>query len=258
MKLFQVEAFAKELFQGNPAAICPLSEWLPDETLQLIATENNLAETAFFIPAGDAYHLRWFTPAVEVDLCGHATLASAHVLFEHLGFAQNEITFQTRSGQLLVQRHPKGYAMNFPTDQLEPVTAPTVLWKGLDITEQECYRGRDDYMVVVENQSIIEQLQPDFRCLAQLDARGVIVTAPGNDVDFVSRCFYTPTGINEDPVTGSAHTSMTPYWSKRLGKTALTGQQLSRRSGTVYCQAQGERVVLAGAARTYLIGEILF
>lgn len=257
MKLFHVDAFSEQLFQGNPAAVCPLEEWLPDEILQNIAAENNLAETAFFVPAGDHFHLRWFTPAIEVDLCGHATLASAHVLFEHLGYKKNEISFQTRSGILLVKRHARGYAMNFPTDQLEPVTAPTVLWKGLDLPEQNCFRGRDDYMVVVDNQDIIQQLNPDFRCFKQLDARGVIVTAPGKEVDFVSRCFYTPAGIDEDPVTGSAHTSMTPYWSEVLKKTDLTGRQLSPRSGTVYCQAQGDRVVLAGAAKTYLIGEIL-
>ena len=259
MKLFQIDAFTDRIFHGNPAAVCPLDEWLPEAMMQNIAAENNLAETAFFVRNGQGYQLRWFTPAVEVDLCGHATLAAAHVLFEHLDYPGPQISFQTRSGELTVRRHPVGYTMDFPADQLVPAAPPEALVEGLGFYPKECYTGRDDYMVVVDNQEKVEQLQPDFRHLAKLEKRGVIITAPGReaDIDFVSRCFFSPAGIDEDPVTGSAHTTMTPYWSVRLGKIELTARQISKRGGTVYCRFLGTRVELSGAAKTYLVGELV-
>lgn len=257
MKLYQVDAFTDQLFSGNPAAVCPLSEWLPDELMQQIAAENNLAETAFFVRDGSDYHLRWFTPAVEVDLCGHATLATAHILFEHLDYRHDEVSFQTRSGQLVVRRAEAGrYTMNFPADKLATCESPQAIIDGLGLHPLACFRGRDDFMAVVDSQSTLESLAPDFRQIGCLDARGVIVTAPGDGVDFVSRCFYTPAGIDEDPVTGSAHTSLTPYWSEQLGKTEMEARQLSPRGGTVLCKQLGLRVELTGGAKTFFEGRM--
>jgi PhzF family phenazine biosynthesis protein len=257
LPIYQVDAFSNKLFAGNPAAVCPLKEWLPDKTMQAIAAENNLAETAFFVPLDTGYRLRWFTPAIEVDLCGHATLATAHVLFAHLGYEQEEIRFQTRSGELKVSQANDWYQMDFPADKLKEVNhIPEAISEGLGFTPQQVYRGRDDYMVIVDNQAQIEALQPDFRALLQLGSRGLIVTAKGDEVDFVSRCFFPPAGIDEDPVTGSAHTSMTPYWSKVLNKKEMTAMQLSSRTGFVKCTLNGDRVLLSGQAITYLEGEI--
>lgn len=257
MKLYQVDAFTNKLFSGNPAAVCPLSEWLPDDTMQKIAAENNLAETAFFVMNGSDYHLRWFTPTIEVKLCGHATLATAHVLFHHLGYRHPEISFQTKSGQLIVRKSGDRYTLDFPADQLKPTTCPPAIIKGLGYTPLECYRGRDDFMVTIENQTALENLQPDFQQISQLDARGLIVTAQGDEVDFVSRCFYTPSGIDEDSVTGSAHTSLIPYWSKQLGKTEMIARQLSARGGELHCKDLGMRVELTGHAITYLEGRMM-
>lgn len=256
ISLYQVDAFASNLFEGNPAAVCPLTEWLSDEVMQSIAAENNLSETAFFVPNGADYDLRWFTPGLEVDLCGHATLASAHVLFHHLNYQNKTINFHTRSGLLQVEHADGVYAMNFPADQLEKVAIPTAIVKGLGFTPKEIYRGRDDFMVVVDTQDIVEHLQPDFRALAQLEARGVIVTAPGNEVDFVSRGFFPATGVDEDPVTGSAHTTMTPYWAKKLNKPVLSARQISKRGGSLSCELSGDRVILKGQAITFLEGTI--
>lgn len=257
LPIYQVDAFTNKLFAGNPAAICPLQEWLPDKTMQAIAAENNLAETAFFIPNDSGYKLRWFTPAIEVDLCGHATLATAHVLFTHLDYAQEVIRFQTRSGELWVSQADDWYQMDFPADQLKVVNhIPEAITKSLGFTPQQVYRGRDDYMVIVDNQAQVEALEPDFRILLRLGSRGLIVTAKGDEVDFVSRCFFPPAGIDEDPVTGSAHTSMTPYWAKVLNKTDMTAMQLSSRTGLVKCTLMGDRVILGGQAVTYLQGEL--
>ncbi|MEL6638888.1 MAG: PhzF family phenazine biosynthesis protein, partial [Bacteroidota bacterium] len=241
----------------NPAAVCPLPAWIPDDLMQNIAAENNLAETAFFVPEGAHFHLRWFTPAVEVDLCGHATLATAHVLFQHLDHPDPILHFQTRSGLLQVKREAEGYAMDFPADQLASLAPPPILRQALEgLHIKSCFRGRDDYLVEVATQAEVEALQPHFRILQSLDSRGVIVTAPGRQVDFVSRCFYSPAGIDEDPVTGSAHTSLTPFWAAQLGREELVGQQLSTRGGTVLCVLRGDRVILSGRAQTYLVGEI--
>lgn len=254
--IYQADAFTGELFRGNPAAVCPLDEWLPDETLQAIAAENNLSETAFFIPRGKDYHLRWFTPAIEVDLCGHATLATAHVLFQHLGYREAIIHFHCRSGLLSVTREGGLYVMDFPTDILEPALAPKVLAEALGVTPREVFAGREDFLVVLESEAAVAALRPDFRLLQQVKGRGVIATAPGDTADFVSRCFFPNAGIDEDPVTGSAHTTMTPYWAERLGKQELLARQISRRGGEVRCTMLGERVALAGKAVTYMEGVV--
>lgn len=256
MTIYQVDAFTDTVFKGNPAAVVPLENWLPDETLQAIALENNLSETAFFVPQGDDFHLRWFTPAVEVDLCGHATLATAHVLFQHLDFSKEEIVFHARLGKLTVHREKAGYAMDFPADELKTAAVPKALLEGLKLNVVECYQGREDYLAVVASQREVEEVKPDFRLLATLPARGVILTARGAEVDFVSRCFFPQAGIDEDPVTGSAHTTLTPYWAECLQKTELTAKQLSKRGGFLTCHLKGERVELHGQAVTYMVGEI--
>lgn len=256
LPIYQVDAFAHKLFTGNPAAVCPLKEWLPDETLQAIAEENNLSETAFFVKETDHFHLRWFTPNSEVDLCGHATLAAAHVIFNHLGYEDELINFQCRSGKLTVKRKAEQLIMNFPADKIKPLNSFEELSQALGVKVKEAYQGISDIMVVIENEELLVSLKPDFRALIQVSDRGVIVTAKGNAVDFVSRCFYPAVGIDEDPVTGSAHTTMAPYWAKKLSKHSLRARQLSKRSGFVECKLEGERVLLKGNAMTYLIGEI--
>lgn len=254
---YQIDAFTNKLFAGNPAGVCPLKEWLPDETMQNIAAENNIAETAFFVKEGDGFHLRWFTPTVEVDFCGHATLATSHVLFQHLNYENAAIEFQTRVGKLIVRKDGDFYVMNFPTDVLKEIkNPPETLLKSLNIEAREIYYGREDYLVIVENQEIVESVSPDFKLLKSLGLRGVIVSAPGKEVDFVSRCFFPAAGVDEDPVTGSAHTTLTPYWAKKLDKNNLTAMQISERTGFVKCHYLGDRVELSGQAVTYLKGEI--
>lgn len=257
MKIFQVDAFTARLFSGNPAAVVPLEEWLDDEVMQRIAAENNLAETAFFVPIGEGYHIRWFTPKVEVDLCGHATLAAAHVLFSHLGHAGKELKFSSRSGPLRVFREGKRYILDFPIDELEPAEIPEGLTESLgDKEPMFCYLGKTDYLLIYEKQSDIESMKPDFTRLGKVKARGVIVSAPGDWVDFVSRFFGPQVGINEDPVTGSAHTSLTPYWCRQLAKTELTARQLSERGGDLICRHRGNRIEIGGEAVTFLEGQI--
>jgi PhzF family phenazine biosynthesis protein len=256
MTLYQVDAFTDKLFSGNPAAICPLDNWLPDEVMQQLAMENNLAETAFFIRLDNgSFHLRWFTPAVEVDLCGHATLAAAFVLFNEMKYKEDVIRFQSRSGELKVSRDGEMITLDFPAVEPQPVAAPEGLLQGLKVSSSRIYFGAWDYMVVLDSQEAIEQLEPDFLTLSKVRSRGVIATAKGNDVDFVSRCFYPQSGINEDPVTGSAHTITTTYWSKELGKTKLVAKQLSPRGGTLLCELKGDRVLMSGKGRLYLKGE---
>jgi len=256
MKIYQVDAFAENLFQGNPAAVCPLDAWLPDATMQQLAMENNLSETAFFVQQQDgSFHIRWFTPGVEVALCGHATLASAYVLFHELGYADTVIRFQSKSGELRVTRDEDIITLDFPANNPEPTEAPEGLMEGLRITSGEVYKAAWDYMVVLENQSAIEQLQPDFNTLAKVKARGVITTAKGDATDFVSRCFYPQSGINEDPVTGSAHTITTAYWSEVLNKTSLSARQLSARGGNLLCEIKDGRVRMSGKGKLYMKGE---
>lgn len=255
IKLFQVDAFADKLFSGNPAAVCPLKDWLPDSILQNIAIENNLSETAFFIPNENGFDLRWFTPGFEVDLCGHATLATAHVLFKHLGYEKEEIEFQTRSGKLNVKREQAFYTMDFPVDTIQEVKCPEIIQQALNTNILESYKGKDDYLIVVKNQETVANLKPDFGALKKLKTRGVIVTAPGDEVDFISRGFFPYAGIDEDPVTGSAHTTLTPYWAKRTGKSNFRAKQISARGGELKCVSSGNRVKISGTAITFLIGE---
>ncbi len=254
LPIYQVDAFTKNLFGGNPAAVCPLDEWLNESVMQKLAMENNLSETAFFVPEEDGFRLRWFTPAIEVDLCGHATLASAHVLFNHRDYEKDEITFFTRSGKLTVRKEGAHLMMNFPADEMAEREPPIELFTALGIERTEV-RKSDDYMVILDTEAEVAELNPDMRMLKEIDARGVIVTAPGNSVDFVSRFFAPQSGVDEDPVTGSAHTKLAPYWAKRLEKDELTARQISQRGGDLICRYKGERVEILGEAVTYLIGE---
>ncbi len=255
LKIFQVDAFASTVFEGNPAAVCPLDEWLSDSTMQNIAMENNLSETAFFVRQADRYRLRWFTPTTEVDLCGHATLASAHVLFEHLGYDRKEIRFDSNSGELNVRKAGDRLVMNFPVSSLQKVKVPSFLEKAIGVSAKELYRDTD-YLYVIESEEQLRSLDPDIRALQKADVRGIIVTAPGEEYDFVSRFFAPAAGVDEDPVTGSAHTMLTPYWGNRLNKKELVGRQVSTRGGTVYCHEKGERVEISGEACTFMEGEI--
>ena len=256
LRIFQADAFASELFKGNPAAVVPLDEWLPDETMQKIALENNLSETAFFIPEGDRFHIRWFTPKAEVKLCGHATLASAHVLFNELNFQGEIIAFNSKSGTLTVRKAGDLLQLDFPADfvRAEPMNA--ALTKALGIPASATFKGKTDYLLLFDSEEQIRNIKPNFHLLYQTDARGIMVTAKGNEVDFVSRFFAPGVGVNEDPVTGSAHTCLVPFWAARLNKTELTALQLSERGGQLWCTLSDERVLIAGKAVTYLRGEI--
>lgn len=257
-KIFQIDAFTKTVFGGNPAAVCILESWISDELMQKIAAENNLAETAYAVKKSDYYELRWFTPEIEVDLCGHATLATAHVLFNHYGFNENTIRFiSPRSGELLVRKNTDGsITMDFPADELNSIPIHEKINEAIGETPLEILKGKTDYLLIYESQEVIERISPNFYLLDQLDCRGVIVSAKGNDVDFVSRFFAPQCGIPEDPVTGSAHTTLTPYWSKKLGKSELSAKQLSQRRGELQCEYLGDRVKITGFAVCYLIGEI--
>lgn len=254
--MYQVDAFADRLFRGNPAAICPLDEWLPDETLQAIAAENNLAETAFYIPNGKSYHLRWFTPGVEIDLCGHATLASAHVIMQiRQETTASRVSFGTKSGELIVERDGDLYALDFPARPPLECPVDPGLNEALGAKPQ-LVLGARDYMCVFDTEEEVRALAPNMDKLAAIDRFAFIVTAPGRDCDFVSRFFAPAKGVPEDPVTGSAHCTLIPYWSKRLGKTSLHARQISKRGGELWCEDRGERVKMAGRAVTFLKGEI--
>jgi PhzF family phenazine biosynthesis protein len=256
-KIYQIDAFASTVFSGNPAAVCPLNSWLNDALLQQIAMENNLAETAFYVKQGHQYQIRWFTPTVEVDLCGHATLASAFVLFNYENHQENTIHFYSeRSGALTVTRQGDLLTLNFPTDELTPVTLSEELTNAFNVAPKLAFKGKTDYMLVYENEQQIRNLEPYLDRIAKLNARGVIVTAKGDEVDFVSRFFAPQSGINEDPVTGSAYTSLTPYWYEQLSKTTLTSIQLSERKGYLTCTYLNNRVEISGQCRLYLQGEI--
>ncbi|CAF1259083.1 unnamed protein product [Rotaria sp. Silwood1] len=263
IKIYQVDAFTDQLFGGNSAAVCPLDEWLPDSLMQQIAAENNLADTAFFVPKSnnDGYELRWFTPQLEIDLCGHATLAAAHIIFTEMSSVNEEINFQTKkAGALKVTRQKKNglYTLNFPARPVVKTDVPDGLLLALrsNVTPIEVYKARD-HMLVYEKEADVKQLSPDFMALAKIDSVfSVIVTAPGDEVDFVSRFFAPSAGIPEDPVTGSSHCSLTPYWAERLGKNQLHAYQISARKGELWCENQGDRVLMSGKAVTYLKGEI--
>ncbi len=263
-QLFQVDAFANRAFEGNPAAVVPLEIWPEDAVLQAIAAENNLAETAFFAPEGagsDAFRLRWFTPTVEVDLCGHATLASAHVILSHLSFSSPEIHFETRSGRLTVKRDGDLLAMDFPAAKAKPIPEPEGLARALG-GKPIVYAKTSHIMALFGSAAEVAALDPDFPALKKLlmpSGAGVICTAPadeGSGFDFVSRFFAPAHGIDEDPVTGSAHCTSVPYWAKKLGKTDLVARQISKRGGTLWCTDAGERVVIRGRCADYMKGEI--
>ncbi len=253
--LYQIDAFAARPFEGNPAAVCPLEKWLPDEVMQAVAAENNLSETAFFVPTRDGFHIRWFTPASEVDLCGHATLASAHVLFDHLGHEEGEIVFASRSGPLRVRKDGAHLVMDFPAQPATPCDTPPAIVRAFGRQPRECLKS-EDYLVVFEDASDVRAAQPDFAALTELDLRGVIITAPSSHHDFVARFFAPKLAVPEDPVTGSAYTQLAPYWADRLGKQKFCARQLSRRGGEVTCEVVGDRVFIAGTAVPYLRGHI--
>jgi predicted PhzF superfamily epimerase YddE/YHI9 len=252
---YHIDAFTSQPFHGNPAGVCPLVEWLPDETLQKIAYENNHAETAFVVAREGYFDLRWFTPTIEVDLCGHATLAAGHVIFKYLGFNGKVIEFHSKSGLLTVERKGELLILDFPARPAIQCETPEAMVRGLRRTPFEVRRSRD-YLAIFESQRDILDIKPDMESLSQLDCLGIIVTAPGKKVDFVSRFFAPKAGIPEDPVTGSAHSTLIPYWAERLGKKKLIALQLSARGGELFCEEAGERVKIGGKAVTYLIGEI--
>lgn len=258
IKTYKLDAFTKEQFSGNPAAVCILDKWLDERIMQQIANENNLAETAFIVQSGDTYQIRWFTPTVEVDLCGHATLAAAYVIFNYYENSKDLIQFYSpRSGQLNVEKGEKGLmVLDFPIDTIEECEPPTELVRGLKKTPIECYKGKTDYLFVYESQEEIQMITPDFSEIKKVECRGVIVTAPGEHYDFVSRFFAPQSGIEEDPVTGSAHTTLTPYWSERLKKKEFRAAQLSKRKGYLNCSLDGQRVKIGGNVVLFLKGEI--
>ena len=258
--LFQVDAFADRLFAGNPAAVVPLRNWLDDHLMQRIAAENNLSETAFVVEEPEGYRIRWFTPSAEVPLCGHATLGAAFVLFEHYGPASERIEFQSASGPLAVSRRPDGWLeLDFPNLHFEPVEGwPPRLEAGLGTGRKPCFHVPNDtnYMVVFDSEDQVRALRPDLRVLAELGNQGVIVTAPGSDCDFVSRYFAPAVGVDEDPVTGSIHAVLTPYWAERLGRETLIARQLSARGGVLHCELRGPRVGIAGQVVPFMEGII--
>jgi PhzF family phenazine biosynthesis protein len=256
LRIFQADAFAAGLFKGNPAAVVPLTEWLSDELMQQIAMENNLSETAFFVPAGDHFHIRWFTPKAEVRLCGHATLGTAHILFNELNYQGDQIDFESLSGILTVKKIGDKFQLDFPADfaqEVEPINAFTEAFGAKPL---QTFKGRTDYMLLFDSEETIQNLQPNIQLLLSTNARGVITTAKGKEVDFVSRFFAPSVGVNEDPVTGSAHTTLIPFWANKLDKTELTALQLSARGGQLWCTLSSDRVFIAGKAVTYLRGEI--
>jgi PhzF family phenazine biosynthesis protein len=256
MTLYQIDAFTSHLFGGNPAGVIVLDAWPTDQLMQSIAAENNLPETAFVAPEGNDFRIRWFTPNTEVDLCGHATLAAAFVMFHHSGYTKDLIRFQSRSGWLIVRKNHPWLTLDFPADHIRPITVTAAMQKCTDTHILEAYAGRSDYLFVLTDQRAVQQSHFDQSAILALGPRGVIVTAEGKEVDFVSRFFAPGVGIPEDPVTGSAHTTLTPYWAHRLGKNDLSARQLSSRGGFLKCRLQEDRVLISGQAVLYMKGEI--
>lgn len=253
--VYQVDAFTSKLFGGNPAAVCPLDEWLPDETMQSIAAENNLSETAFFVANGNGFDLRWFTPGCEVDLCGHATLASAYVLFRELGYSGNRVSFYTKSGELTVDNEGELLTLDFPSRPPAATKVFPSLVQALGGKPLEVLAARD-YLVRYSSAEDVRALSPDMRALLEIDKFAVIVTAPGRDCDFVSRFFAPAKGVPEDPVTGSAHSTLVPYWAAQLGKNKLHARQISHRGGELFCELKGDRVRMSGSGALFLRGTI--
>jgi len=255
LAVYQIDAFAEKPFEGNPAAVCPLEFWLPDTVMQMIAEENNLSETAFFVPTEAGFYIRWFTPTVEVDLCGHATMAAAYVLFESLGYEQDSIAFESRSGLLRVSRAGELLVLDFPAQPATACETPAEILHAFGIEPVACLKA-EDYLVVFEDEEDVLSAEPRLEQLRKLDGRGVIITAPSEKYDFVVRFFAPKYGLNEDPVTGSAYTQLVPYWAERLGLHKFRARQLSSRGGDVICVADGNRVAIAGKAVKYMQGEI--
>lgn len=255
LPIYQIDAFADKSFTGNPAAVVPLTEWLSDSVMQSIAEENNLAETAFFVPNAEGFHIRWFTPTAEVKLCGHATLASAYVIFNILDYQKDTILFDSLSGILAVKKDSDFITLNFPSQPPQAINKPPDLYKGLGIDPIECL-AHEDILAVFEKEDDVINLKPNFESLIKLDLRGVIVTAPSKNYDFIVRFFAPKYGIPEDPVTGSAYTQLMPYWCNKLGKTKLNAKQVSARGGILFCELTGNRVLISGRAVIYMTGEI--
>jgi len=255
LNLYQIDAFAKNIFEGNPAAVCPLDKWLEDNILQKIANENNLSETAFFVKEKNKFHIRWFTPSNEVDMCGHATLASAYVIFEILNYKESEIIFNSKSGLLKVTKDDDKFKMNFPIQEIIKCDIPNSISKAFEIQPIECYKSMD-YILIFENEEDILNAKPNLALLRDIDTRGVIITSKSKKYDFINRFFAPKYGIDEDPVTGSAFTQLIPYWNKALNKDSFVAKQVSQRGGEVFCKLQNNRVEISGYAKKYLEGVI--
>ena len=256
LTIYQIDAFTNKLFAGNPAAVIPLDKWIDDSLMQQLAMENNLAETAFFVPKGNDFEIRWFTPALEINLCGHATLASAFVLFNFLEYKKNLVTFHSKSGLLVVSRNGDLLNMDFPSWKPELITEyPSELLASLGNPEIAGVYSNREYLVELMNEQEVRRCTPDFSLMKKVD-KMVIITAPGKEVDFVSRFFAPTAGIDEDPVTGSAHSQLIPFWSNKLGKDIMQAKQLSKRGGDIYCEQKGERVIMGGKCVFYMKGEI--
>ena len=255
LTIYQIDAFAEKQFEGNPAAVVPLEKWLPDSLMQAIAEENNLAETAFFVPTDSGFHIRWFTPNKEVKLCGHATLAAAYVLFNIFETKEKVLSFESLSGVLLVSKKGKLLTLDFPAQPPEICSTPELLSIGLGKTPIECLQ-HDDYIAVFEKEKDVMSIEPNHEALKKLDLRGVIATAPSSEFDFIVRFFAPKFEIPEDSVTGSAYTQLIPYWSSKLGKSNLNAKQISSRGGKVFCELKGQRALISGSAVKYLKGTI--
>ncbi len=257
LPFYQVDAFTKGAFSGNPAAVVPLSNWVDEKLMQQIALEKNLSETAFIVPTDEGYHIRWFTPKVEVNLCGHATLASAFVIFNYLETDWDRISFDSKSGPLYVWKEDDLLCMDFPADTLEPIDPDQQIIDALHASPTECFKGRDDILYIYDDANIIKHMEPDFNALKKIPTRGFLVSAPGFDeYDFVSRGFFPITAVNEDPATGSAHTSLCPYWYGKLGKPVMKAYQMSERGGYLTVENKGDRTILKGKATLFASGNI--
>lgn len=256
MKIYQVDAFTNEIFKGNPAAVCPLENWISDDLMQSIAEENNVSETTFFVKNNTQFELRWFTPTCEVDLCGHATLAAAHIIFTEFNYKKAILKFSSKSGILTVEKNKDWYTLNFPSEEIKEIETPQILKDTLNVTILKTFKGIWKLLVILENEDTLKNLIPNFSKLTELEAQGIIVTSKGNKVDFVSRFFAPKIGINEDPVTGSAHTLLIPFWAKNLNNNKLIAVQLSKRTGYLKCNYLNERVEISVQAITFLKGEL--
>ncbi|MHB1146538.1 MAG: PhzF family phenazine biosynthesis protein [Lutibacter sp.] len=257
MNIYQVDAFNNAIFKGNPAAVCPLEKWISDDLMQAIAEENNLSETVFFVKNENSFDIKWFTPTCEIDLCGHATLAAAHIIFSELNYKEKQLEFNSKSGKLTVTKSENWYTLNFPSEEISVIETPDLLKQALNVPVLYTFKGKWKLLVELENESVIKNLNPNFHLLTQLESSGIIVTSKGDSVDFVSRFFAPKIGINEDPVTGSAHTLLIPYWAKKLNKKKLEAIQLSKRTGILKCEYLNNRVEMSGQAVTYLKGQLI-